>query len=112
MAGIWGWFGVANKEKNSPRNAILALREQLELLQKRKAHLQRQMDEQHALARQNVSSNKAGESLMRSIATQATRYWVANSIIRQLRRRPWSVKRCTKATASKLNEISRPSSSR
>ena len=65
MSGVWGWFGgqSAQKRKDTPKNAILGLRSQLEMLQKRERHLQNQMDEQDAIARKNVSSNnKNGES--------------------------------------------------
>ncbi|KEZ40666.1 hypothetical protein SAPIO_CDS8596 [Scedosporium apiospermum] len=61
MSGIWGWFGgasAAQKRKDSPKNAILGLRSQLEMLQKREAHLQKQIDEQDGLARKYVSTNK------------------------------------------------------
>ncbi|KAK6579604.1 hypothetical protein PZA11_007840 [Diplocarpon coronariae] len=60
MSGVWGWFGgqSAQKRKDTPKNAILGLRSQLEMLQKRERHLQNQMDEQDAIARKNVSSNK------------------------------------------------------
>jgi len=60
MSGVWGWFGggSAQKTKDSPKNAILGLRSQLEMLQKRERHLQSQMDEQDAIARKNVSTNK------------------------------------------------------
>lgn len=59
MSGVWGWFGgSASKQKNNPKNAILALRSQLEMLQKRERHLQNQIDEQDALARKNVNTNK------------------------------------------------------
>ena len=62
MSGLWGWFGgnSAAKGKDTPKNAILGLRSQLEMLQKRERHLQNQMDEQDAIARKNVSSNKNG----------------------------------------------------
>lgn len=64
MSGVWGWFGggSSQKAKDSPKNAILGLRAQLEMLQKRERHLQSQMDEQDAIARKNVSSNKNGMS--------------------------------------------------
>jgi hypothetical protein len=62
MSGVWGWFGgqSAQSRKDSPKNAILGLRAQLEMLQKRERHLQNQMDEQDAIARKNVSTNKNG----------------------------------------------------
>lgn len=60
MSG-WGlsWFGggSAQAKKNAPKNAILGLRSQLDMLQKREKHLRNQMDEQTNLARKYVSSN-------------------------------------------------------
>ncbi|KAI0016202.1 vacuolar-sorting protein SNF7 [Xylariomycetidae sp. FL0641] len=60
MSGVWGWFGggAAQKKKDTPKNAILGLRAQLDMLQKREKHLQAQMDEQDAIARKNVNGNK------------------------------------------------------
>ncbi|KAI9769231.1 MAG: ESCRT-III subunit protein snf7 [Geoglossum simile] len=57
---MWSWFGgsSAAKKKDLPKNAILTLRQQLEMLQKREAHLERQMEEQDSIARKNISSNK------------------------------------------------------
>lgn len=56
-----GWLGGgAAKQKDAPKKAILQLRGQLEMLNKREKHLQNQMDEQDALARKYVSSNKNG----------------------------------------------------
>lgn len=65
-----GWFGGgAAKKKDAPKNAILQLRGQLEMLSKREKHLQHQMDEQDALARKNVSSNKTGELPSHDVGT-------------------------------------------
>ncbi|KAI9684435.1 MAG: ESCRT-III subunit protein snf7 [Trizodia sp. TS-e1964] len=60
MSGIWGYFGgnSAQKRKDMPKNAILNLREQLEMLQKRERHLENQINEQEAVARKNISTNK------------------------------------------------------
>jgi charged multivesicular body protein 4 len=62
MSGIWGWFGggAAQKRKDTPKNVILDLRTQLEMLQKREAHLTRQIEEQEQIARKNVTTNKTG----------------------------------------------------
>ncbi|KAK3113213.1 ESCRT-III subunit protein snf7 [Teratosphaeriaceae sp. CCFEE 6253] len=62
MASGWGWGnlfgGNAKTSKDAPKNAILGLRSTLEMLSKREKHLQNQMDDQDAIARKNVTSNK------------------------------------------------------
>lgn len=60
---MWGWFGgaAAQKRKDAPKNAILSLRGQLDMLQKRERHLESQMAEQEAIARKNISANKTGK---------------------------------------------------
>jgi hypothetical protein len=55
-----GWFGGGQAKKEAPKKAILQLRGQLEMLNKREKHLQNQMDEQDTIARKYVSSNKNG----------------------------------------------------
>ncbi|BCR83689.1 ESCRT-III subunit protein SNF7 [Aspergillus chevalieri] len=57
---MWSWFGgaAAQKRKDAPKNAILMLREQLDMLQKRERHLENQMEEQEAIAKKNVAANK------------------------------------------------------
>lgn len=62
MSGLWGWFGggAAQKRKDTPKNVILDLRAQLEMLQKREVHLTRQIEEQEQVARKNVNTNKTG----------------------------------------------------
>ncbi|GAD93295.1 vacuolar-sorting protein SNF7 [Paecilomyces variotii No. 5] len=57
---MWGWFGgqSAQKRKDAPKNAILLLREQLDMLQKREKYLESQMADQEAIARENISKNK------------------------------------------------------
>ncbi|KAF1825704.1 Snf7-domain-containing protein [Dissoconium aciculare CBS 342.82] len=50
--------GTAAAKKNAPKEAILKLRSTLEMLSKREKHLQNLMDEQDALARKYISTNK------------------------------------------------------
>lgn len=62
---MWGttWFGgqgTGQKRKDAPKKAILDLRQQLDMLQKRERHLMNQMDKQDEVARENVSTNKTG----------------------------------------------------
>lgn len=67
---MWSWFGgaAAQKRKEAPKNAILMLREQLDMLQKREKYLEHQMEEQDSVARKNVNSNKNGTSLFLSFS--------------------------------------------
>ena len=67
MSGVWGWFGggAAQKRKDTPKNVILDLRTQLEMLQKREVHLTRQIEEQEQVARKNVNTNKTGTLISR-----------------------------------------------
>lgn len=61
---MWGasWFGGSGgqKRKDAPKKAILDLRQQLDMLQKRERHLENQMAKQDDIARENVSTNKTG----------------------------------------------------
>ena len=60
---MWGaWFGGngAQKRKDAPKNAIVDLRQQLDMLQKREKHLENQMARQDEIARENVTTNKTG----------------------------------------------------
>ena len=59
---MWGWFGGGGSQarKDAPKKAILSLRAQLDMLQKREKHLENQMAEQDAIARKHVSTNKTG----------------------------------------------------
>lgn len=59
---MWSWFGgaAAQKRKDAPKNAILLLREQLDMLQKREKHLENQVAEQDSAARKHVNTNKNG----------------------------------------------------
>ncbi|KAG5913007.1 ESCRT-III subunit protein snf7 [Claviceps sorghi] len=73
---MWSWFGggSAQARKDSPKNAILSLRSQLDMLQKRERHLQNQIDEQHEIARKNANTNKnaAKAALRRKKANEHT----------------------------------------
>ncbi|MDI1485260.1 MAG: ESCRT-III subunit protein snf7 [Ramalina farinacea] len=58
---MWGnWFGgqTAQRRRDAPKKAILDLRQQLDMLQKRERHLETQMAQQEKIARDNVTSNK------------------------------------------------------
>jgi charged multivesicular body protein 4 len=64
MSGIWGWFGggAAQKRKDNPKNVIITLRTQLEMLEKRQKHLENQIEQQNQIAKKNVTTNKQGKN--------------------------------------------------
>jgi charged multivesicular body protein 4 len=59
---MWSWFGgqAAQRRKDAPKEAILGLRGQLDMLTKREKHLESQIADQEAIAKKNVTSNKNG----------------------------------------------------
>jgi charged multivesicular body protein 4 len=60
MSFLFNWlWGASPDPRESARNSIVALREQLLVLDKREEHLQRKIDEELAKAKANVSTNKA-----------------------------------------------------
>jgi charged multivesicular body protein 4 len=71
MSDGWGWGnlfgGNAKATKDTTKNAILGLRGTLDMLSKREKHLQNQMDEQDAVARKNVSTNKNCKSSLATV---------------------------------------------
>jgi charged multivesicular body protein 4 len=61
MAGLMGYFGGGRRDgKASARDAIVTLRQQLQMLEKKEDHLQKRIDDEVAKARANAVSNKAG----------------------------------------------------
>ena len=60
---MWGWFGgqSAQRRRDAPKNAIIGLRDQLDMLQKRERHVEAQIAEADATARKNISTNKNGK---------------------------------------------------
>lgn len=64
---MWGsLFGggaaAAKKKQDAAKNSIVKLREQVNMLEKKEAHLQKQIDELTATAKRNVQTNKKGAS--------------------------------------------------
>ncbi|PNY21675.1 Vacuolar-sorting protein SNF7 [Tolypocladium capitatum] len=78
---MWSWFGgaAAQSRKESPKDAILLMRSQLDMLQKRERHLRNQIDEQLVIARNNANSNKNDEAPARD----ADRTAVAKAALRR-----------------------------
>lgn len=80
---MWGnWFGgqTAQRRRDAPKKAILDLRQQLDMLQKRERHLETQMAQQDKIARDNVTSNKTGELGSNSFALAGGRDWPQDGV--------------------------------
>jgi len=71
MASWMGWFGGRRDTKASARDAIVTLRQQLAMLEKKEEYLQKKIDEEVRKAKANAVSNKA-------VATAALRRKKAN----------------------------------
>lgn len=59
MAGFMSYFGGKRDPKQSSREAIVTLRQQLQMIEKKEEYLQKQIDEEMKKARANAVSNKA-----------------------------------------------------
>ncbi|EJF62788.1 Snf7-domain-containing protein [Dichomitus squalens] len=59
MAGIMSYFGGRRDPKQSSRDAIVTLRQQLQMIEKKEDYLQKKIDEEMKKAKQNAVSNKA-----------------------------------------------------
>jgi charged multivesicular body protein 4 len=58
---LFGGGAAANKKKqDAAKNSIVKLREQVNMLEKKEAHLQKQKDDLTATAKRNVTTNKKG----------------------------------------------------
>jgi charged multivesicular body protein 4A/B len=55
-----GGAAVNKKKQDEAKNAIVKLREQVNMLEKKEAHLQKQIDDLTATAKRNVTTNKKG----------------------------------------------------
>ncbi|KAI0701163.1 vacuolar-sorting protein SNF7 [Cytidiella melzeri] len=59
MAGFMSYFGGRRDAKQSSRDAIVTLRQQLQMLEKKEEHLQKRIDEDLKKAKANAVTNKA-----------------------------------------------------
>ncbi|OSC98969.1 Snf7-domain-containing protein [Trametes coccinea BRFM310] len=59
MAGIMSYFGGRRDPKQSSRDAIVTLRQQLQMIEKKEEYLQKKIEEETKKARANAVTNKA-----------------------------------------------------
>jgi hypothetical protein len=55
-----GGQAVNKKKQDAAKNSIVKLREQVNMLEKKETHLQKQIDDLTATAKRNVTTNKKG----------------------------------------------------
>ncbi|CCM04062.1 uncharacterized protein FIBRA_06221 [Fibroporia radiculosa] len=72
MAGFMSYFGGRRDTKQSSRDAIVTLRQQLQMIDKKEEHLQKKIDEELKKAKSNAVTNKnaATAALRRKKATE------------------------------------------
>ena len=60
MASFMSYFGGRRDPKQSARDAIVTLRQQLQMIEKKEEYLQKRIDEEVKKAKANAVSNKTG----------------------------------------------------
>lgn len=61
MSGWTSWLVGKRDNKNAAREAIVGLRSQLLMLEKKEEHLNKKIDDELRKAKANVTTNKRGE---------------------------------------------------
>lgn len=62
MSSFMSYFGGRRDSKQTARDAIVGLRQQLQMIEKKEEYLQKKIDEEIKKAKANAVSNKAGAS--------------------------------------------------
>lgn len=70
MAGFMSFFGGRRDSKQAARDAIVSLRQQLQMIEKKEDHLQKKIDEELKKAKANAVSNKAGTQPTINVCTR------------------------------------------
>ena len=60
MASFMSYFGGRRDPKQTARDAIVTLRQQLQMIEKKEEYLQKKIDEEVKKAKANAVANKAG----------------------------------------------------
>lgn len=63
MASFMSYFGARRDPRQAARDAIVNLRQQLQMIDKKEEHLQKKIEEETKKARANAVSNKTGSTL-------------------------------------------------
>lgn len=71
MAGFMSYFGGRRDTKQSTRDAIVTLRQQLQMIEKKEEYIQKKIETETSTARANAISNKTRTSpSLRSLLPQ------------------------------------------
>lgn len=62
MAGFMSYFGGRRDPKASSRDAIVTLRQQLQMIEKKGDYLQKKIEQETATAKSNAVTNRTGAS--------------------------------------------------
>jgi charged multivesicular body protein 4 len=62
MASFMSYFGARRDPRQAARDAIVNLRQQLQMIDKKEEHLQKKIEEETKKARANAVSNKTGST--------------------------------------------------
>ena len=63
MTSFMSYFGARRDPRQAARDAIVNLRQQLQMIDKKEEHLQKKIEEEIKKARANAVSNKTGSTL-------------------------------------------------
>lgn len=80
MASFMSYFGGRKDAKQATRDAIVTLRQQLQMLEKKEEHLQKKVDEELKKARANAVTNKSGvhyRALLCTVCSESDAYVVS-----------------------------------
>lgn len=68
MASFMSYFGGRKDPKQTARESIVTLRQQIQMIEKKEDHLQKKIDEEMKKARANAVANKAGMGAVFSLS--------------------------------------------
>ena len=68
MASFMSYFGGRRDTKQSTRDAIVTLRQQLQMIEKKGDYLQKKIEEETSFARTHAVTNKTGAPVLRGLS--------------------------------------------
>ena len=84
MASFMSYFGARRDPRQAARDAIVNLRQQLQMIDKKEEHLQKKIEEETKKARANAVSNKTGSTSSLLACCPWNAKWALSSYIQWL----------------------------